>query len=61
MVEEYLVTAQAYDKQDCYKQTLILHDTFQAKDEIDAKNQFYAKFSFTHNIMNIYSAINVVN
>ena len=59
MLSEYLVTAQGYDKQDSYKQTLILHDTFQAADEHDARNQFSAKFSFTHNILNIYSAINV--
>ena len=59
MLTEYLVTAQGYDKQDSYKQTLILHDTFQAKDEHDARNQFYAKFSFTHKIMNIYSAIDM--
>ena len=59
MLTEYLVTAQGYDKQDSYKQTLILHDTFQAKDEHDARNQFNTKFAFTHNILNIYSAINV--
>lgn len=59
MLTEYLVTAQGYDKQDAYKQTLILHDTFQAADEHDARNQFSAKFAFTHNILNIYSAINV--
>lgn len=59
MLSEYLVTAQGYEKQDSYKQTLILHDTFKASDEHDAKNQFSAKFAFTHNILNIYSAINV--
>jgi hypothetical protein len=59
MLEEYLVTGQGYEKTDTYKQTLILHDTFQASDEHDARNQFNAKFAFTHNVLNIYSAISL--
>jgi hypothetical protein len=59
MKNEFLVTAQAYSKQDLYKQTFLLHDTFLAISEIEAKEQFNNKFESNYNIMKIYSAINL--
>jgi hypothetical protein len=56
---EYLVTAQAYDKTDPYKQTFLLHDTFITEDAIDAENAFNAKFEPTHKITRIFSVIDV--
>lgn len=56
---EYLVTAQAYEKDDQYKQTFLLHDTFLATDECGAKNAFMDKFQTTHNIVKIFSAIDL--
>jgi hypothetical protein len=58
---EYLVTAQAYEKTDRYKQTFLLHDTFLAKDESGARNAFMDKFQPTHNIVKIFSAIGLDN
>lgn len=56
---EYLVTGQGYDKQDPYKQSIILYDVFKASSENDAKEQFNNKFATSHSIMNIYSAENI--
>jgi len=58
---EYLVTAQAYDKNDQYKQTFLLHDTFLAADESGARSAFIDKFHPTHNIVKIFSAIGLDN
>lgn len=57
MDKEYLVTAQAYDKLDSDKQTILLHETFMAKDANDAHDMFESRFSSTHNIIRIFSAI----
>lgn len=56
---EFLVTAQGYEKQDPYKQTILLHDTFDAADQQQAKEMFNTKFAGTHKIMKIYSAVDV--
>ena len=57
--QEFLVTGQAYEKNDPYKQTILLHDTFFAGDEAEARVMFSNRFRSTHKIMNIYSAIDV--
>lgn len=59
MVKEYLVTGQAYDKKDEYKQTILLHDAFVAKDEFIAEDLFNQKFKDEYNIMKIYSVIDI--
>lgn len=56
---EYLVTAQAYEKSDPYKQTFLLHDTFITDDACDAENAFNTKFESTHKITKIFSVIDV--
>lgn len=61
MIKEYLVTAQGYNKTDDYKQTILLHDTFIAKDENDAKGLFNKKFENEYKIIKIYSAQDVTN
>lgn len=58
---EYLVTAQGYFKNDQYKQTILLHDTFMAKNESDAKGLFNAKFEDEYKIIKVYSAKNLTN
>lgn len=57
MEKEYLVTAQGYEKNDPYKQTLLLYDTFNAETEKQAENCFMQKYELTHHIINIYSSI----
>jgi hypothetical protein len=57
--QEFLVTGQAYEKNDPYKQTILLHDTFFAGDEDEARTLFNNRFCSTHKIMNIYSTIDV--
>lgn len=59
MTKEFLVTAQAYEKTDTDKQTILLHDTFVAKDSQEAKKMFSDKFSDDHHIVQIYSSIDV--
>lgn len=54
---EFLVTGQAYEKTDPYKQTIILHDTFFASSENEAKHQFGQRFEDMYEIITIYSAI----
>lgn len=61
MLKEYIVTAQGYEKIDEYKQTILLHDTFMAKNENDAKELFNQKFENDYNIMKIYSTQDVTN
>ena len=56
---EFLVTGQAYEKNDPYKQTILLHDTFFAGDENEARTMFNNRFRSTHKIIKIYSAIDV--
>lgn len=58
-MNEYLVTAQGYPKTDKYKQTILLHDTFLAKDETDAKLLFNTKFEEEFEIIRVYSAQNL--
>lgn len=60
IVEEYLVTAQGYEKNDEYKQTLLLHDYFLVENENKAKQAFTDKFNPTHTIVRIYSATKIV-
>lgn len=60
-MNEYLVTAQGYPKNDQYKQTILLHDTFMAKDESHAKELFNTKFEDEHKIVKIYSAQDITN
>lgn len=55
MLKEYLVTAQGYEKTDQYKQTILLHDTFMAKDDIDATEMFKTKFENEYKIIKVYS------
>lgn len=59
MLKEYLVTAQGYEKTDQYKQTILLHDTFMAKDDIDAKEMFKIKFEQTYKIIKIFSITDI--
>jgi hypothetical protein len=57
--KEFLVTAQAYEKNDPYKQTILLHETFFVEDEKEARTLFDNHFRKNFNIMRIYSAIDV--
>lgn len=61
MLKEYLVTAQGYEKSDQYKQTMLLHDTFMAKDDTDAREMFKAKFENEYKIIKVYSTQDVTN
>lgn len=58
---EFLVTAQAYEKTDPYKQTILLHDTFFASSQEEAGLLFNKQFAKTHQIMKIYSAIDITS
>lgn len=60
-MKEFLVTAQGYDKTDGYKQTILLHDTFMAKDSNDAKGMFCQKFEDEYKILKIYSSQDVTS
>lgn len=57
--QEFLVTGQAYEKNDEYKQTILLHETFFANDETEARNLFNNQFRKTHHIMRIYSVMDI--
>lgn len=54
---EYLVTGQGYEKQDKYKQTVLLHDSFFANNSDDASVQFNDTFSKEYELLKIYSVI----
>lgn len=56
---EFLVTGQGYEKNDPYKQTILLHDVVFAATEKEAKDIFNNRFESTHKIINIYSAVDV--
>lgn len=56
---EFLVTGQGYEKTDEYKQTILLHETFFTKTELEAQLAFHQYFEPTYKIMRIYSAIDV--
>lgn len=56
---EFLVTAQAYKKNDPDKQTILLHDTFFEKYEYNARQEFYNRFDKEYNIIKIFSVIDV--
>lgn len=60
-MKEFLVTAQGYDKTDEYKQTILLHDVFMAKDTDDAKSMFHKKFEDDYKILKIYSSLDMTN
>lgn len=57
--KEYLVTGQGYIKTDRDKQTLLLHDIFHAADDTIAESCFMQRFAPTHNIVRIYSIVDV--
>jgi hypothetical protein len=57
--QEFLVTGQAYEKNDPYKQTILLHDTFFANNQDEATSLFNKQFQDTYKIMKIYSAIDI--
>ena len=59
LIKEFLVTAQAYAKDDSHKQTILLHDTFFEKDEDSAETQFLSKFSSDYNIVKVFSSIDI--
>lgn len=56
---EFLVTAQAYAKDDEYKQTILLHDTFMVNDKNCAKQEFESKYQNEFNILKIFSITNL--
>lgn len=56
---EFLVTAQAYFKNDIYKQTILLHDTFLAADKNYAQKEFEEKYQNDYNILKIFSVVNL--
>jgi hypothetical protein len=58
---EFLVTAQVYEKTDPYKQTILLHDVFFTSSSDKAEDMFNSRFEDTHNIIKIYSSINISN
>ena len=43
-MKEFLVTAQGYSKEDSYKQTMLLHDSFFASNTDEAESMFNKKF-----------------
>lgn len=55
MVKEYLVTGQGYEKNDKYKQTILLHETFFTNTKLEAQLAFHQYFEPTHKVMKIYS------
>lgn len=58
---EFLVTAQGYEKNDPYKQTILLHDVFSAEDQGQATSLFNKQFQDTHHIMKIYSILDITS
>lgn len=61
MLKEFLVTAQGYNIKDQDKQTILLHDTFMAKNDIDAKEMFTNKFQDEYKILQVYSTQDVTD
>lgn len=59
--QEFLVTGQAYEKNDPYKQTILLHDTFFANSEDEAKALFDNHFRQIYKVMQIYSVIDITS
>lgn len=55
MTTEYLVTGQGYEKNDEYKQTILLHEIFFTETKLEAQLAFHQYFEPTHKIMKIYS------
>lgn len=55
MTTEYLVTGQGYEKNDEYKQTILLHEIFFTATKLEAQLAFHQHFEPTHKIMKIYS------
>lgn len=60
-MKEYLVTGQGYAKNDQYKQTILLHDSFLTDHEDNARKLFDAKFESDYYIMNVYSIVDLTN
>lgn len=52
---EWLITSQAYNKFDQYKQTFILHDSIFANSEKEAEQSFRVKYNTDHHIVEIFS------
>lgn len=59
IMTEYLVTAQGYNINDQYKQTILLHDAYIAEDEDHARREFIHNMSKDYHIMKIYSITNL--
>lgn len=57
--QEFLVTGQGYEKNDQYKQTILLHETFFTNTELEAQLAFQQYFEPTHKVMKIYSVIDI--
>ena len=55
MTKEYLVTGQGYEKNDEYKQTFLLHETFFTTTKLEAQLAFQQYFEPTHKVIKIYS------
>ena len=56
---EFLVTAQAYEYNDKYKQTLLLHDTVITADKNSAKTEFEKKYKDNYFIIKIFSVVDI--
>lgn len=54
---EYLVTGQGHIRTDAHKQSILLHESFVAKDSDDAYQQFNQKFDSEYNAIKIFSII----
>lgn len=54
-MQEYLVTAQGYHRQDIYKQTILLHDSYITINADEAMNMFQKQFDAEYNILKVFS------
>jgi hypothetical protein len=53
-MKTFNITAQVYDKQDNYKQTILINDVITANSKESAITEFYDSL-LTYNILKIYS------
>jgi hypothetical protein len=58
-MQEYLVTAQGYQKQDTYKQLMLLHNTYIAIGVDEAMNMFRQEFDVEYTILKIFSVVKI--
>ena len=54
-MKNYNITAQVYDKNDIYKQSIFMNELVMALCSTDAKNVFEQIYSKTHQIVKIFS------